>query len=74
MEGADKRTTVGNSLAHLIGGFVREGDGDYLLPRHALPEKRREAARERLGLSGTGAGGDKEGPFPVPYGFLLCGV
>jgi len=74
VEGADKRTMVCNSLAHLIRRFVREGNGDYLLPGHALPKERHEAAGQGLGLPRTGAGGDKERSLPMPDGLLLGGV
>ena len=61
--------------AHLLGGLVREGDGEDVPGGHAeVAHDVGDAVREHAGLARPGTGEDEHGPLGVGHGLGLHGV
>ena len=65
---------VGDTVAHLLGGLVGEGDGQDGRRRHALVDEVGDAMGEHPGLARAGAGDHQQRPAAVHDGVELVGV
>ena len=80
MKGHNERCTLGrrhersDPLSHLPRRFVGEGDGKNLPSWHPFADKARNAMRDRLGLTGTRARDDQQGPRAMSGCFSLSFV
>ena len=70
--GAEQRL---DARAHLLGGLVRERDGEHLVRLGvAVADEVGDAAGDDARLAGAGAGEDQQRPVDVQDGFALFGV
>ena len=65
---------VDDAFAHLVGGFVGEGDGEDVPGSDALGDEVGDAAGDDAGFAGAGAGEDEQGAVDVVDGGALLGV
>ena len=64
-----------DAVPHLLGGLVRERDGEHLVgARQALLDGVRDAVRDDARLAGAGAGEDEHRAVGVHDGLALFGV
>lgn len=69
--GANK---VGNALAHLVGGFVGESDGEDIAAGDALFDEVRDAIGDDARFAGAGPREDEHRAFGGEYGFALLRI
>jgi hypothetical protein len=62
---------VPNALTHLVGGLVREGDGEDVARPDAGAQQMRYAVGDDARLARTGAGDDQDGSFRGHHRFAL---